>query len=100
MSLWTVGRLGRRGDGVAVGEGGRALATVAIGLVFVLLLSGLVEGFVTGSDLAWPVKIGIGALALAGFLFYMLVIGRRAARRGESGDLVEYEAGTPTLTAG
>ena len=45
-------------------------------------------------------KIGIGAAALGVFLFYMLVIGRRAVRRGESGDLVEYEAGTPTLTAG
>jgi uncharacterized membrane protein SpoIIM required for sporulation len=98
--FWAWAAPGRRTRAQSLAEGGRALATVAIGLVFVLLLSGLVEGFVTGSDLAWPVKIGIGALALAGFLFYMLVIGRRAARRGESGDLVEYEAGTPTLTAG
>jgi hypothetical protein len=33
-------------------------------------------------------------------LFYMLVIGRRAARDGETGDLIEYESGTPTLFAG
>jgi hypothetical protein len=46
------------------------------------------------------VKIGIGAAALGLFLVYMLVVGRRAHRLGESGDLTEYEAGTPTLVAG
>jgi hypothetical protein len=45
-------------------------------------------------------KIGIGALALGAFLFYMLVIGGRAARDGETGDLTEYEAGTERLVAG
>lgn len=30
MSLWTVERLGRRGDGVAAGEGGRALAALTL----------------------------------------------------------------------
>jgi hypothetical protein len=59
-----------------------------------------VEGFVTGWSLPWPVKIGIGAAALAVFLIYMLVIGGRAHRRGETGDLVEFEAGTPRLVAG
>lgn len=98
--FWSWAVPGRRSRGQSLAAGGRSLATVAIGLVFVLFVSGLVEGFVTGSNLPWPVKIGIGALVLAAFLFYMLVIGRRAARRGESGDLVEYEAGTPTLTAG
>ncbi|MFD5225033.1 stage II sporulation protein M [Microbacterium sp. NPDC058342] len=91
---------GHRSRTESLAAGGRALATVAIGLVFALLLSGLVEGFVTGSALPWAVKIAIGAAALGVFLFYMLVIGRRAFRRGETGDLVEYEAGTPTLTAG
>ena len=73
---------------------------MAIGLVFGLFLAGLVEGFVTGWSLPWPVKIGIGAAALAVFLIYMLVIGGRAHRRGQTGDLVEYEAGTPRLVAG
>ena len=98
--FWAWAVTGRRTRAESLAAGGRSLATVAIGLVFALFLSGLVEGFVTGSDLPWPVKIGIGAVALGAFLFYMLVVGRRAARRGESGDLVEYEAGTPTLTAG
>ncbi|MFD5215781.1 stage II sporulation protein M [Microbacterium sp. NPDC058345] len=98
--FWAWAAPGRRTRGAALASEGRALATVAIGLVFALFLSGLVEGFVTGSALPWPVKIGIGAAALGVFLLYMLLIGRRAVRRGETGDLVEYEAGTPTLFAG
>jgi hypothetical protein len=91
---------GPRTRGEALATEGRALATVALGLVFALFLSGLVEGFVTGWALPWPVKIGIGAAALAVFLIYMLVVGRRAHLRGETGDLVEYESGTPRLVAG
>ena len=45
-------------------------------------------------------KIGIGALALGVFLGYMLILGRRAQRLGETGDLTEFEAGTPTLVVG
>lgn len=91
---------GNRSRGDALASEGRALATVAIGLVFALALAGAVEGFVTGWSLPWPVKIGIGALALGVFLSYMLLVGRRAARQGETGDLTEFEAGTPRLTAG
>ncbi|WP_309128044.1 stage II sporulation protein M [Microbacterium sp.] len=98
--FWAWAAPGRRTRGEALAAEGRALATVAIGLVFALFLSGLVEGFVTGSGLPWAVKIGIGAAALGVFLLYMLLVGRRAVRRGETGDLVEYEAGTPTLFAG
>ncbi len=79
---------------------GRALATVALGLVCALALAGFVEGFITGWALPWPIKIGIGALALAVFLVYMLLVGRRAFLRGETGDLTEFEAGTPRLVAG
>lgn len=98
--FWSWAVPGRRTRGDSLAAGGRSLATVAMGLVFVLLLSGLVEGFITGSALPWAVKIGIGAVALGVVLFYMLVTGRRAAREGETGDLTEYESGTPTLTAG
>ena len=68
--------------------------------MFALGLSGLVEGFVTPSMLPWQLKIAIGAAALGVFLAYMLWVGRRAVRAGETGDVTEYEAGTPTLTAG
>jgi hypothetical protein len=59
--FWAWVAPGHRTRGAALAQQGRALATVAIGLVFALFLSGLVEGFVTGWSLPWPVKIGIGA---------------------------------------
>ncbi|GAA5148678.1 stage II sporulation protein M [Microbacterium pseudoresistens] len=98
--FWAWVAPGPRTRGAALAEEGRALATVAMGLVFALALAGLVEGFVTGWALPWPVKIGIGVAALAVFLVYMLGVGRRATREGETGDLVEFDTGTPRLVAG
>lgn len=98
--FWAWVAPGPRPRSESVAEAGRSLGTVAIGLVFALAGAGLIEGFVTAQPWPWPVKIGIGAAALALFLVYMLVVGRRAVRRGETGDLTEYEAGTPTLIAG
>lgn len=98
--FWAWVAPGRRSRGEALAAAGRSLATIAIGLVFALAVAGLIEGFVTAQPWPWPVKIGIGATALALFLVYMIVIGGRAYRRGETGDLTEYESGTPTLVAG
>ncbi len=98
--FWALVAPGRRSRGEALAAAGRSLATVAIGLVFALALSGIVEGFVTPQAWPWPVKLAIGAAALGLFLSYMLVVGRRAYRRGETGDLTEYEAGTSRLVAG
>jgi uncharacterized membrane protein SpoIIM required for sporulation len=91
---------GPRSRGAALAAAGRSLATVAVGLVFALALSGVVEAYVTPQPWPWPVKLGLGMLALAVFLTYMLLVGRRAARAGETGDLTEFEAGTPRLEAG
>jgi uncharacterized membrane protein SpoIIM required for sporulation len=91
---------GARTRGQALAEDGRALFTVVVGLVMSLLVSGLIEGFVTPSALPTWAKIAIGALALAAFLSYMLVIGRRAARAGETGDLDDFEAGAKQIVAG
>lgn len=98
--FWAWVAPGARTRAAALAATGRSLGTIAIGLIFALALAGLIEGFVTGWSLPWPVKIGIGVAALGIFLIYMLVVGGRAARRGESGDLTEYEAGTATLVAG
>ncbi len=98
--FWAWVAPGHRSRAEALAAEGRALATVALGLVFFLFLAGLVEGFITGWSLPWPVKIGIGVAALGVLLVYMLLIGRRAVRAGETGDLVEWEAGTPRLVAG
>lgn len=98
--FWSWIAPGARTRGQSLAEDARALFTVAIGLVFVLLVSGLIEGFITRQPWPWPIKIGIGAVALLAFLAYMLVLGRRATLAGETGDLVEFEAGARRLVAG
>jgi len=86
--FWSMIDPGGRPRGQALSEEGRSLFTVAIGLVGVLAVSGLIEAFVTPSSLPWWLKIVIGALALAAFWTYLLVVGRRAVRAGETGDLL------------
>lgn len=79
---------------------GRALFTVAVGLVPVLAVSGLVEAFVTPSPLPTWARIAVGALALGAFLAYAGVLGRRAVAAGETGDVRREHAGDVTPTAG
>jgi uncharacterized membrane protein SpoIIM required for sporulation len=83
---WTVIDPGPRRRGQALAEEGRATVSVALGLVPVLFISGLIEGFVTGYvHITW-LRIGIGAVAWLVFLAYVIVLGRRAASSGQSGD--------------
>jgi uncharacterized membrane protein SpoIIM required for sporulation len=84
----------------ALADEGRALVTVAVGLVVTLAVSGLVEAFVTGSRLPWGVKIAIGAVVVGAFWTYTLLLGRRAAHAGETGDLAADRAGYAVATAG
>lgn len=78
-------------------EGRRAVA-VALGLGVVLLVSGVIEGFVTPSDLPTAARIAIGLLAEALFLGYVFVVGRRAAAGGITGDVsaADRPAALPT----
>ncbi len=66
---------------------GRTAITVSLGLVVVLLVSGVIEAFVTPSPLPTWARIGIGVLAEAVFFAYVFVLGRRAVLRGQTGDL-------------
>jgi uncharacterized membrane protein SpoIIM required for sporulation len=91
---------GARTRGQALAEDGRALFTVAVGLILALLVSGVIEGWVTRQEWPWVIKIGIGTIALGAFLFYQWGVGRRAFRAGETGDLDEFEAGAKRLVAG
>lgn len=91
--FWAWVSPGNRTRATALAEDGRTLAIVAAGLVIVLGVSGLVEGFVTGSELPTPVKIAIGALALAAYWAYTLYFGARARRLGFDGDLADDDAG-------
>ncbi|MFJ3382324.1 stage II sporulation protein M [Curtobacterium sp. NPDC090217] len=100
MIFWSWVAPGQRTRAQALAEDGRALIAVAIGLVLTLLLSGIVEGTVTRQDWPWPVKIGIGTVALAVVLSYQWVIGRRAALAGERGDVEEFDRGASAIVAG
>lgn len=83
---WTIIDPGPRSRGQALAEEGRAAVSIAIGLIAVLLVSGLIEGFVTGwVHITW-LRIAIGVVAEVAFLSYVIVLGRRATRQGETGD--------------
>ncbi|MFJ6935794.1 stage II sporulation protein M [Streptomyces sp. NPDC101132] len=84
---WTVIDPGPRTRRVALAEQGRAALGMAMGLAVVLFLSGIIEAFVTPSGLPTWARIGIGVLAEALFLVYVWVLGGRAAKAGETGDL-------------
>lgn len=66
---------------------GRTAGTIALGLVAVLALSGVIEGFVTPSSLPTWARVGIGILAEVAFFAYVFVLGRNAALRGHTGDV-------------
>jgi uncharacterized membrane protein SpoIIM required for sporulation len=100
MLAWSWLAPGARTRAQAVAEEGRSFFAVVIALILSLAVSGTIEGFVTRQPWPWWVKIGIGSVALAAFLFYQWRIGKPAARAGETGDLDEFEAGAKQLTAG
>lgn len=77
-------------------EQGRAVVAVAIGLVAVLLISGLIEALVTPSPFPTWVRIAIGVLAEAAFLAYVIYFGRRAVAAGETGDVADAPDYVPT----
>ena len=67
----------------------RAAIGIVLGLAGVLLVSGVIEAFVTPSGLPTWGRISIGVLAEAAFLTYVFVVGRRAHARGVTGDISE-----------
>ena len=77
---------------------GRTAAGVALGLVVVLLVSGLIEAFVTPSPLPTWARVAIGALVWSAFLVYVFTLGRRAALGGETGDVSDEELQAPVPT--
>ena len=100
LIFWSWVAPGHRTRRQALAEDGRAFFTIVVGLVLSLFVSGIVEGFVTRQDWPWPLKIGIGTAVLVLFLVYQWVVGRRAARAGETGDVEEFDAGAKAIVAG
>jgi uncharacterized membrane protein SpoIIM required for sporulation len=93
---WSVISPGDRPRAQVLAEQGRGVVSVAVGLVGVLLVSGLIEALVTPSPLPTFVRVGIGVVAEAAFLSYIVYFGRRAARAGETGDMDDAPDVVPT----
>jgi uncharacterized membrane protein SpoIIM required for sporulation len=84
---WCVVDPGPRPRGRALAEEGRAAITIALGLIVVLLVSGVIEAFVTPSPLPTWARIVIGAAAEMAFLGYAILLGRRASLAGQTPDM-------------
>lgn len=93
---WSVIAPGDRPRGQVLAERGRAVISVAGGLVVVLLVSGLIEALVTPSSLPTYARIGIGVTAEVVFLAYVVHFGRKAVRAGETGDIDDAPDVAPT----
>ncbi|MET3986544.1 stage II sporulation protein M [Streptomyces sp. PvR034] len=95
---WTVIDPGPRTRREALAEQGRSALGMAIGLAAVLFVAGTLEGFVTPSGLPTWARIGIGVVVEVLFLLYVYVLGGRAARAGEVGDVeaADQSATLPT----
>ncbi|MFF9285532.1 stage II sporulation protein M [Streptomyces griseosporeus] len=96
---WTVIDPGPRTRRTALAEEGRAAIGMAIGLALVLFVSGVIEAFVTPSGLPTWARITIGIAAELLFLAYVYVLGGRAARAGDTGDLGAPERSATVPTA-
>jgi uncharacterized membrane protein SpoIIM required for sporulation len=93
---WSVISPGDRPRGQVLAEQGRAVVSVAVGLVGVLLVSGLIEALVTPSPLPTLARVGIGVIAEVAFLSYIVYFGRRAVKAGETGDIEDAPDVVPT----
>lgn len=88
---WTVIDPGPYTRRTALAQQGRAAIGMAVGLALVLFVSGLIEGFVTPSGLPTWARIAIGIGAELAFLAYVYILGGRASRAGDSGDIAAAE---------
>ena len=85
--FWSWIEPGQLSRTASIAREGRTAATVALGLVLVLAVSGVIEAFVTPSGLPTWGRVGIGITAELVFLAYVFVLGRNAVLRGHTGDI-------------
>jgi uncharacterized membrane protein SpoIIM required for sporulation len=97
---WTIIDPGPRRRADAIAAECRSAVTIALGLIVVLAVSGAIEAFVTPSGLPTWARIGIGVVAEIGFISYVWVLGGRAARAGQTGDLELEQRGDLAEVAG
>jgi uncharacterized membrane protein SpoIIM required for sporulation len=97
---WAVLEPGPRTRAEALAEAGRSAVGIAIGLAGVLLISGIIEAFVTPSGLPTWARIAIGVGAWGAFIAYVWTYGRRAAQAGETGDIAARDRADVLPSAG
>lgn len=90
--FWTALLPGDRPRLEAIAAEGRHTIYVAVGLVGVLFVSALLEGFLTPSYLHWGLKITIGAAVWLTFWLWVYVFGRAALRSSTEEPSVAYAA--------
>ncbi len=83
----------------SLAQEGRTAAGVSLGLIVVLLISGLIEAFVTPSPLPTWARVTIGVVALGLFLVYVFTLGRWAVQRGRTGDVEDSMLSAQAPTA-
>lgn len=84
----------------SLAEEGRTTIVVVVALTIGLFVSGLIEGFVTGSLMNPWLKIGIGVVAFAAFWLVTFGVGRRAVAAGVDPGLSEEEQASLIPVAG
>src|SRR5690606_37478386 len=80
--FWTVFVPGARTRSQALAETGRSVLAAALAIVIALFISGLVEGYITGSSMPWTIKVVVGAILFAMFWIYIFAVGRWATQQG------------------
>lgn len=93
---WSLIDPGDRPRRAALTEEGRRSVVLVLGLVATFVVSGLIEGFVTGSSLPTAARVGVGVAVEVAFLLYVYVLGTEAVARGRTGLLGEAAPGEPT----
>ncbi|MDQ3156460.1 MAG: stage II sporulation protein M, partial [Actinomycetota bacterium] len=85
--FWSWIEPGNLSRSASIAREGRTAATVSLGLMAVLLVTGIIEAFVTPSGLPTGARVGIGVVAELVFFAYVFILGRNAVQRGYTGDI-------------
>jgi uncharacterized membrane protein SpoIIM required for sporulation len=96
---WTLVDPGDLSRPDALADEGRRSVVLVFGAALMLVVAGLIEGFVTGSALPTPLRIGLGLAVGFAFWTYAWVFGRRAAAGGFTGAMGEGEGAWSGLAA-
>lgn len=89
--FWSWVEPGPRSRAESMAAEGRSVVVVALGLIVVLFVTGVIEGFVTPSGLPTAARIPIGAIAEVLFILYVFIPGRRAYLAGTHGDVAQID---------